>query len=67
MSEEKKTPVIIDEKEYFLEEMNEQEKHMLRQINELNTKIRNTELEHEQYAVAKSAFINILKNNLEKD
>ena len=64
MAEQKKTPVVIDDVEYFLEDMNQQQQMLVNHIQDLNRKINGAQFNLDQLAVGKQAFITMLKDAL---
>jgi hypothetical protein len=61
-----KTPVTIDDKEYMLEDMTDEQKMILNHIADLDKKINGTKFNLDQLTVGKDAFVNMLKTSLEK-
>lgn len=66
MAENKKTPIVIDEVEYFFEDMTDEQKTMVNHIADLDRKIGSSRFNLDQLNVGKDAFINLLKDNLTK-
>lgn len=64
MAENKKTPIVIDEVEYFFEDMTDEQKTMVNHIADLDRKIGSSRFNLDQLNVGKDAFVNILKNSL---
>jgi hypothetical protein len=65
MSEAKKTPIVIDDKEYIFEDMEPNQKLMVNHIADIEQKLGNLEFNIDQLKVAKEAFLNMLKESLE--
>ena len=66
MAEDKKTPVVIDDVEYFFEDMSQEEQLMVNHIADLDRKIGSTQFNLDQLQVGKDAFITMLKAELTK-
>lgn len=65
MGKDKKTPITIDDKEYQLEDLTDEQKAMLNHVADLDRKIASTRFNLEQLDVGRSTFFNMLKNSLE--
>ena len=57
--------IKIGEDEYSISELNQQQKHIVLQINLVRTRIRNLSLELEQNQVALNSFAATLENTLQ--
>lgn len=66
MAETKKTPIVIDDKEYTFEEMTEQQQVLVNHVADLERKISSSRFNLDQLMVGKDAFINLLKQSLEE-
>lgn len=64
MAEKKTTPVVIDDKEYFVEDMTDQQKIMLSHLSDLDRKIASATFNLDQLNVGKQAFVQMLKQSL---
>jgi hypothetical protein len=64
MGKKEKTPIIIDEKEYFYEELTEEQKAHVNHIADLDRKIASSQFNLEQLQFGKQAFVNALKQIL---
>ena len=60
-----KQTVIIDDKEFMLEDMTDEQKMILNHIADLDKKINGTKFNLDQLQVGKDAFVNMLKTSLE--
>mgnify|MGYP006272848579 FL=1 len=65
MAEDKKTPIVIDDVEYFFEDMTEEQKLIVNHIEDLNRKIASSQFNLDQLSVGRQAFVKILKEKLE--
>ena len=64
---EKEKPAVLtlDEKEYVIDEMTDEEKMLLNHINDMQSKINANQFVRDQLEVGKEAFINKLRESLE--
>lgn len=67
MGKNEKTPINVNEKEYFYEDMTEQQQVMVNHINDLNRKVSNSQFNLEQLMFCRAKFINDLAESLESD
>jgi hypothetical protein len=65
MGEDKKTPVTINDKEYILEALGEQEQVIINHIRDLDRKIANTKFNLDQLNVGREAFFSMLTGKLD--
>jgi len=63
---EKEKPAVLtlDEKEYVIEEMTDDEKMLLNHINDMQSKINTNQFMRDQLEVGKEAFIGKLRDSL---
>lgn len=61
----KKTPIVVDDVEYFYEDMNPQQQGIVNHIEDLSRKIGSMAFNLDQLNVGKAAFIKMLKEALE--
>lgn len=66
MAKNEKTAITVNDKEYFVEDMTDQQKTMLNHINDLERKLGNAQFNLDQLAVGRDAFVQMLANDLEK-
>jgi len=64
MGKEKKTPIVIDEQEYFYEDLNDEQKAYVNHIADLDRKIGSSQFNLEQLQFGKQAFVKALKDIL---
>ena len=63
--EQKEKPVLsLDDKEYVIEDMTDEQKMMVNHINDLQNKQNTNQFMADQLQVGKEAFINMLKSSL---
>jgi len=65
MGKDKKTPISINDKEYFIEDLTDQQKNMLNHIQDLDRKLISAKFNVNQLSVGREAFISMLSNSLE--
>ena len=66
--EQKEKPVLnLDDKEYVIEDMTDEQKMMVNHINDLQNKQNTNQFMADQLAVGKEAFINLLRASLEEE
>ena len=64
--EKKQKPVLnLDDKEYVIEDMSDEQKQMINHINDMQNKLNTNAFVKEQLEVGKEAFINMLRGALE--
>lgn len=66
MGEKKTTPITIDDKEYVFEDMTQEQQLLVNHLLDLDRKIASTQFNLDQLTVGKQAFLNMLKESLEK-
>jgi len=65
---EKDKPVLnLDDKEYIIEDMTDEQKMMVNHINDLQNKQNTNQFMADQLSVGKEAFINMLRSSLEPE
>jgi len=64
MADKQATPITIDDVEYTLEDMTEEQQAMVRHIADLDRKIGSAQFSVTQMSVGKDAFVNMLKASL---
>jgi hypothetical protein len=66
--DKKEKPVLnLDDKEYVIEDMTDEQKMMVNHINDLQNKQNTNQFMADQLAVGKEAFINLLRASLEEE
>ena len=65
MGKDKKTPVIVNNKEYFAENLTDQQRSMLNHIQDLDRKLKSAKFNVDQLSVGREAFISMLSKSLE--
>ena len=66
--DKKEKPVLnLDDKEYVIEDMTDEQKMMVNHINDLQNKQNTNQFIADQLSVGKEAFINMLRSSLEPE
>ena len=65
MGENKKTPITVNDIEYIVEDMTDEQRTMLNHANDLDRKLANARFNLDQLAVGREAFVNMLATSLE--
>lgn len=65
MADKKATPITIDDKEYTLEDMTDEQQMFVRHISDLERKISSAQFSLDQMRVGRDGFLNLLKQSLE--
>ena len=66
--DKKEKPVLnLDDKEYIIEDMTDEQKAMVNHINDLQNKQNTNQFIADQLSVGKEAFINMLRTSLEPE
>jgi hypothetical protein len=66
MAEEKKATITLDDKEYSVDQLTDEQKMMVNHINSLQQKITSAEFNLDQLRVGQKAFIEMLKSSLDE-
>ena len=67
MAKKEKKPVLnLDDKEYIIEDMTDEQKMMVNHINDIQNKQNSNQFIADQLSVGKEAFINMLRQSLAK-
>ena len=61
---EKKQPITINDEEFFVEDMDDEQKALLNHIADLDRKIATSQFNLEQLTFGKNAFVNSLSHSL---
>jgi len=65
MAKKEKTPITVNDKEYFVEDMTDQQVTMLNHVQDLDRKLANAQFNLDQLNVGREAFVNMLAASLE--
>ena len=66
MAKKEKTPITVNDKEYFVEDMTDQQKTILNHVQDLDRKLANAQFNLDQLNVGREAFVNMLAVSLEQ-
>lgn len=64
---QEKTPITIDDKEYFFEDLTQEQQTIVNHISDLTRKAQSSEFNLQQLNFGKQAFVNALKQSLEEE
>lgn len=67
MAKKEKTAITIDEKEYFYEDLTQEQQIIVNHISDLQRKIGSSEFNLQQLSFGKASFVNALKEALKKE
>ena len=62
--QKEKTPITVNNEEFFIEDMTDEQKAMINHIQDLTRKIESSQFNLEQLNFGKNAFVNALSNSL---
>ena len=65
MGKDKKTPITVNDIEYFVEDMTDKQRAFLNHVNDLGRKLDNAQFNLDQLAVGREKFIELLADALE--
>lgn len=65
MGKNEKTPITINEKEYFIEDLTDEQKVLFNHVADLDRKIGNAAFNMDQLRVGRDAFANMLVQSVE--
>ena len=65
MGKNEKTPITVNDKEYILDDMTEQEQAMVNHITDLDRKLASARFNVDQLAFGREAFVSALAKSLE--
>ncbi len=64
MAKKEKTAITIDDKEYFYEDLTQEQQTIVNHISDLQRKIQSSEFNLQQLSFGKDAFVKALKETL---
>ena len=62
--QKEKTAITVNDEEFFIEDMTDEQKAMINHISDLDRKIATSQFNLEQLNFGKNAFVNALSNSL---
>ena len=66
MGNDKKTPITINDKEYMVEDLTQEQQTMLNHVNDLDRKLSSVRFNLDQLAIGREAFVNMLAKSVEE-
>jgi hypothetical protein len=66
MGKNEKTPITINDKEYFVEDLTQDQQTMLNHVNDLDRKLSSVRFNLDQLAIGREAFVNMLAKSVEE-
>jgi hypothetical protein len=67
MGKNEKTPITVNDKKYFIEDLTDEQKTMLNHVQDLDRKLANARFNLDQLAIGREAFINMLASSVEAE
>ena len=65
MGKNEKTPIVINDKEYLVEDLTQEQQSMVNHIADLDRKLSSARFNVDQLSVGREAFVNMLARSLE--
>ena len=65
MGKNKKTPIVINDKEYLIEDLTQEQQSMVNHVADLDRKLSSARFNVDQLSVGREAFVNMLARSLE--
>jgi hypothetical protein len=65
MGKNEKTPITVNDTEYFVEDMNDTQKAYLNHVQDLERKLGNAQFNLDQLAIGRQKFVELLADALE--
>ena len=65
MGKNEKTPITVNDKEYFVEDMNDKQKAYLNHVQDLDRKLGNAQFNLDQLSIGRQKFVELLAESLE--
>ena len=66
MGKNEKTPITINDKEYFVEDLTQEQQIMLNHVNDLDRKLASARFNLDQLTIGREAFVNMLAKSVEE-
>ena len=67
MADKKANAIMINDKEYSEDQLNDQQKVMIDHVKDLDRKIRSAQFSLDQMTIGREAFVKMLAGSLEED
>ena len=65
MGKKEKTPIVINDKEYLVEDLTQEQQAMVNHVSDLDRKLSSARFNVDQLSVGREAFVNMLARSLE--
>ena len=65
MGKNEKNPIVINDKEYLVEDLTQEQQTMVNHISDLDRKLSSARFNLDQLSVGREAFVNMLAQSLE--
>jgi len=65
VGKDKKTPITVNDTEYFVEDMNDTQKAYLNHVQDLDRKLNNAQFNLDQLSIGRQKFVELLADALE--
>lgn len=65
MGKNEKTPIVINDKEYLVENLTQEQQAMVNHVSDLDRKLSSARFNLDQLSVGREAFVNMLARSLE--
>ena len=65
MGKNEKTPITVNDTEYFVEDMNDKQKAYLNHVQDLDRKLGNAQFNLDQLSIGRQKFVELLAESLE--
>ena len=65
MGKNEKTPIVINDKEYLVEDLTQEQQSMVNHVADLDRKLSSARFNVDQLSVGREAFVNMLAQSLE--
>ena len=66
MGKNEKTPIVINDKEYLVEDLTKEQLTMVNHVSDLDRKLSSARFNVDQLSVGREAFVNMLARSLEE-
>ena len=66
MGKNEKTPIVINDKEYLIEDLTQEQQAMVNHVSDLDRKLSSARFNVDQLSVGREAFVNMLARSLEE-
>ena len=65
MGKNEKTPIVINDKEYLVEDLTQEQQAMVNHVSDLDRKLSSARFNVDQLSIGREAFVNMLARSLE--